>query len=284
MSTFHIVQGGIDNGDFDWLKQATPKTVSSSWVVPKTAQIGDPVAIYVPSQGIIGIANLVDAPEPRKDWYRRYGARLTGFRLLREPIRLDDLREQLPGFEWARYPRSITTPAPHVAVRISRLISRRFRDRRWPKEQADIAQEIDAARAQLAGLDATTRAALIQARLGQGIFRARVSNYWKSTCALTRVTVLPALRASHIKPWRDSSNEERLDAFNGLLLAGTADLLFDAGLISFADDGRILFARELKHREQVTLGLSSKLRLHAVHPRHHPYLRWHRERVFAGVA
>jgi predicted restriction endonuclease len=48
------------------------------------------------------------------------------------------------------------------------------------------------------------------------------------------------LRASHCKPWRDSTNSERLDGDNGLLLTPSIDHLFDRGFISFAADGRLL--------------------------------------------
>jgi hypothetical protein len=48
------------------------------------------------------------------------------------------------------------------------------------------------------------------------------------------------LIASHIKPWRESNNEERLQAGNGLLLTPTADHLFDRGFISFDDGGEVL--------------------------------------------
>jgi predicted restriction endonuclease len=48
------------------------------------------------------------------------------------------------------------------------------------------------------------------------------------------------LRASHCKPWRDSSNEERLDGENGLLLRPNADHLFDRGFIGFEDNGDVL--------------------------------------------
>ena len=35
------------------------------------------------------------------------------------------------------------------------------------------------------------------------------------------------LRASHIKPWRDATNAERLNGSNGLLLSPPIDHLFD---------------------------------------------------------
>ena len=67
--------------------------------------------------------------------------------------------------------------------------------------------------------DRTTRKALIDARLGQGQFRADVEKLWKSACAVTGRGIAAVLRASHIKPWSQSANKERLDPENGILLA-----------------------------------------------------------------
>lgn len=54
-------------------------------------------------------------------------------------------------------------------------------------------------------------------------------------CALTGLAAPEMLVGSHIKPWRESSNEERLDPMNGLLLAAHADKLFDRYLMSFEE-------------------------------------------------
>ena len=59
---------------------------------------------------------------------------------------------------------------------------------------------------------------------------------------MTRVDRPEHLRASHCKPWRDASNEERLDGDNGLLLTPTIDHLFDRGFISFESNGRLLIS------------------------------------------
>ncbi|WP_051953953.1 HNH endonuclease [Xenophilus azovorans] len=84
-------------------------------------------------------------------------------------------------------------------------------------------------------VEATQREALIQARIGQGRFRAEVVELWGKgeVCALTGIALPELLIASHIKPWRESSDLERLDPANGLLLATHADKLFDRHLLSF---------------------------------------------------
>lgn len=85
----------------------------------------------------------------------------------------------------------------------------------------------------------TTRQAIVLARRGQGIFKKRVLDL-ESACRITGVTRIEHLRASHCKPWRDSSNDERLDGENGILLTPSADHLFDRGFIGFEDNGDLL--------------------------------------------
>src|SRR5262249_31392564 len=87
----------------------------------------------------------------------------------------------------------------------------------------------------------TEREAIIRARTGQGIFRDRVSKI-ESRCRVTGVDNPVHLIASHCKPWRDSSNEERLNGENGLLLTPSIDHLFDRGFISFEDNGRLMIS------------------------------------------
>lgn len=102
-------------------------------------------------------------------------------------------------------------------------------------------------------LDDTVRDALIKARRGQGVFRTKVAQV-EQQCRITRVSNPAYLIASHIKPWRHASNEERLSANNGLMLAPQADFLFDRGFISFAD-GRLLVSNVADSRSLVKLGV-----------------------------
>jgi putative restriction endonuclease len=87
----------------------------------------------------------------------------------------------------------------------------------------------------------TERTALIRARKGQGLFKERVSQI-ETKCRLTGVQNSVHLIASHCKPWRDSSNEERLNGENGLLLTPSIDHLFDRGFIGFEDNGRLIIS------------------------------------------
>jgi hypothetical protein len=99
---------------------------------------------------------------------------------------------------------------------------------------SDVAQDL----AEIEGrsdIAATMRDTLGKARVGQGKFRADLARLWGvgEKCSLTGIDVPELLVASHIKPWRDSADSERLDPRNGLLLASHADKLFDRYLMSF---------------------------------------------------
>ena len=87
----------------------------------------------------------------------------------------------------------------------------------------------------------TQRKAIVLARRGQGLFKQNVSRF-ESSCRITRVNNPTHLIASHIKPWRESTNEERLIGGNGLLLTPSIDHLFDRGFITFADDGELVIS------------------------------------------
>ncbi len=72
--------------------------------------------------------------------------------------------------------------------------------------------------------------------------------------------VRAAMRASHIKSWKRSSNAEPLEPANGLLLVATLDALFDRGLISFCDDGTMWVSKTLTRKHREVLGVPRALR------------------------
>lgn len=131
-------------------------------------------------------------------------------------------------------------------------------------------------------LNETTRAALIDARLGQGRFRRELLRRWGGACAVTGCRVSAMLRASHCKPWCKSEHRERLDSNNGLVLSANLDALFDAGLITFDDAGGMLVSSVLSIGEQRELGLPAGLR-RAPNARLCVYLAYHHEHVFLGI-
>ena len=94
-------------------------------------------------------------------------------------------------------------------------------------------------------LTETERSALVKSRIGQGLFKKRLIAKYDSRCIITGIDEKRLLIASHVKPWAVCSNSERLSAENGFLLTPTFDRLFDRGLITFSDKGRIYFSSQL---------------------------------------
>jgi predicted restriction endonuclease len=89
----------------------------------------------------------------------------------------------------------------------------------------------------------TERDALTKARLGQGLFRHRVSEL-EPAYRVTGLARQEFLVASHIKPWRSCDNSERLSGSNGLLLSPHVDKLFDRHWISFGSGGELIWQHE----------------------------------------
>jgi putative restriction endonuclease len=130
--------------------------------------------------------------------------------------------------------------------------------------------------AEVAGLGDTEVDRIVRQRIGQGFFRAALIDYW-GACPLTGVTELGLLRASHIVPWAEcASDAERLDVFNGLLLCAHWDTAFDAGLVSFADDGSVLVSESLKAPALAALGLAEGLPRITLEGAHRAQLARHR--------
>lgn len=88
----------------------------------------------------------------------------------------------------------------------------------------------------------TERKGLVTSRVGQGAYRKRIVHRWEYKCAVTGFDKLDVLVASHIVPWADSTDNERLDVDNGILLSPTYDALFDRHLITFEDNGKIILS------------------------------------------
>jgi hypothetical protein len=128
-------------------------------------------------------------------------------------------------------------------------------------------------------IGATTKDQLVKSRRGQGLFKANVRLNEKG-CRVTGVTDPQHLRASHIKPWKDSTDEEKLNGCNGLLLAPHVDHLFDKGLISFSDSGDMLTSPLLDKEVLVKWTIPERLNVGSFSPQQAKFLKFHREQVF----
>lgn len=118
-------------------------------------------------------------------------------------------------------------------------------------------------------------------RVGQNLFRGALLDYWQGRCCVTGLAVPELLRASHIKPWAlCDTDEERLDVFNGLLLAPHLDALFDGGWMTVQADGSLLFSIRLTAADRQHLGIADGLVLAGLTGAHQHYLEFHRGTVF----
>jgi hypothetical protein len=130
----------------------------------------------------------------------------------------------------------------------------------------------------VANLPRTTEAErLVVQRVGQEVFRKAQLVYWSGRCPLTGITDEALLRAPHIVPWaKCETDDQRLDVHNGLLLSALWDAAFDAGLVSFADDGAVLTASHLSAASVAALRLANTKPLIGLTMAHRANLTWHR--------
>src|SRR5690606_18065324 len=122
-------------------------------------------------------------------------------------------------------------------------------------------------------------------RIGQGTFRALVTDAYGRKCAVTQEKALPALEAAHIKPF---SAEQTHHVRNGLLLRSDVHRLFDSGYITVTPDYRVEASRRMREdfddgENYLRLHGSSILLPHDIEMRPDPEaLRWHNENCFRG--
>ncbi|CAK4076502.1 HNH endonuclease [Vibrio sp. 16] len=127
----------------------------------------------------------------------------------------------------------------------------------------------------------TTKLALVESRCGQGIYRKKLIELEKR-CRVTGVDIPVFLRASHIKPWKMSSDAERLDPNNGLLLAPHVDHLFDGGWITFDEFGNGKCASDEVRQTLSAWNIPLPLKIDPLNEKQSEYMRFHSRFVYQG--
>jgi hypothetical protein len=122
----------------------------------------------------------------------------------------------------------------------------------------------------------TERRGLVTSRVGQGAYRKGIIHRWEYKCAVTGFDKLDVLIASHIVPWAESTDPERLDIHNGILLSPTYDALFDRHLISFENNGRIVLSDTVELDAYKKIGVSGYERISNLSRYNLEYLERHR--------
>lgn len=121
--------------------------------------------------------------------------------------------------------------------------------------------------------------AIVKVRINQDKFRDGLLKKYSAHCCLCGVNSEALLIASHIKPWTDSDSHEKLDLENGLLLCPNHDKLFDSGLISFKDDGKIIISEQLNSTNRIFMNVNDNMRVSITHE-NVKYIKYHRDKVF----
>ena len=129
------------------------------------------------------------------------------------------------------------------------------------------------------GIPETEKSAIINSRIGQGLYRRRALDLWK-TCSVTGFTNEKILNASHIKPWKLADNNERLSPYNSLLLIPTLDKLFDKGYIGFERNGKIMLSNKVDQQDWERVGVNTNLQLRVVPEETKKYLDYHSEYIY----
>lgn len=127
------------------------------------------------------------------------------------------------------------------------------------------------------------RKVLVKSRWNQGVFRNLLIKKYNNTCPLTNIKHNDLLIASHIKPYSKCSREESIDEDNGILLSALADKLFDKGLISFDNDGNIIYSNKLCEIDLVKIKehIKDNNKLNLTFKMSH-YMKYHRDHLFRG--
>ncbi len=127
----------------------------------------------------------------------------------------------------------------------------------------------------------TEREVLQKVRTRQNEFRKAVLRCYSHTCAITGVEYSQILDAAHIKPWKESTNGERLDPNNGFLIIGTCHKLFDLGLIGVNQSSELIVSPfvPLKELQKINVTTGNELKIPDFNARK-LFFDWHQQHIF----
>ena len=128
-------------------------------------------------------------------------------------------------------------------------------------------------------LSETEKYSIVKRRIGQSKLKQQ-KIIEIGCCEICGLKTSELLIASHIKPWAASTNEEKLDSENVLLLCSTHDALFDKGFISFDVNGNIVISNKLSEEEQALLNIHDESRVKITSDKKAKYLQYHYKNIF----
>ena len=141
-----------------------------------------------------------------------------------------------------------------------------------------VIRSVDRLKKKIANLSETEQQAITKVRIGQGYFKDLLLNKYSCKCALCNIHTPQLLIASHIKAWSESTNTEKLDENNGLLLCAHHDALFDKHLISFDNEGKVIVSPTLSIEEKAELQIDAISDI-SISSEMLPYLEVHRSKL-----
>ncbi|MEC2074826.1 HNH endonuclease [Metabacillus fastidiosus] len=121
--------------------------------------------------------------------------------------------------------------------------------------------------------------AKVKLRKGGQKYKETLAPLWNHQCALCGIDLPAMLRASYSKPWKDSTNEERLDPYNGLLLCHNHEALYAKGYIAFDGTGRIHISERINEADYGKYGIHPKMRVERKED-NKKYFKWHKKNIF----
>ncbi|GEK34768.1 HNH endonuclease [Kurthia sibirica] len=116
-------------------------------------------------------------------------------------------------------------------------------------------------------------------RVGHEKYSAILSPIWHGECAICQINIPELLYASHSKPWRESTTEERFNAYNGILLCQNHAMLYKAGYIGFDGTGQIMISPRIAVSDYEKLTITPKMKIQRSEE-HKSFFRWHRKHIF----
>ena len=149
----------------------------------------------------------------------------------------------------------------------------------YESQRNSIINGIDNTEKQLVGKE---KEAVVKVRVNQSKFREKLLKKFDCKCCLCGVNMPELLTASHIKPWSDSDENEKLSSDNGLLLCPNHDRLFDSGYISFDDSGNIIISSKIDESNKMFLNINSDMRINEKYFSEEMlfFIRFHRSKIF----
>lgn len=114
---------------------------------------------------------------------------------------------------------------------------------------------------------------------GQQQFRSSLLPLWHKECPLCGMDIDAVLKAGYAKPWKDSTDAEKINPYNGLLLCSNHEAMFTAGLISFTAGGRLHIAQKIPEQQYALYGLKKGMKI-SVYPENGEFFKWHKRKIF----